>query len=113
MVGTNRRPAKERLSLPSVEEDPNEDNELGPGFTDSEPDFDVICNLVSILPAEYDMISEVDDSEEEFDLKDIGENKTMYYFMNDGSGNNQKAIFEQPDDSMKSHLKPLFIQQSG
>jgi len=110
MVESNRRPAKERLSLPIVKEDPNEDNELGSGFTDSELDFDVICNLVSILLAEYDMISEVDDSEEEFDLKDMGEYKPMCYFVNDDSKDNQKAIFEQPDGSMRSHLKPLFIQ---
>jgi hypothetical protein len=109
MVESNRRPVKERLSLPSVEEDPNEDNELGSGFTNSEPDFDVICNLVSILQAEYDMISEVDDSEEEFDPKDMMEYKPMCYFVDDGSRDNQKAIFEQPDDSMKNHLKPLFI----
>ena len=88
MVESKRRPAKERLSLPLVEEDPNEDNELGSGFTDSEPDFDVICNLVSILPAEYDMISEVDDSEEEFDPKGMGEYKPMCYFVNDGSEDN-------------------------
>jgi len=94
MVESNRRPAKERLSLPVVEEDPNEDNELGSGFTNSEPDFDVICNLVSILPAEYDMIYEVDDSEEEFDPKGMWEYKLMCYFMNDGSKDNQKAIFE-------------------
>jgi len=110
MVGSNKRPAKERLSFPSVEEDPNLDNELGSGFTDLEPDFDVICNLVSILPAKYDMISEVDDSGEEVDPKDMRECKPMCYFVNDGSKDNQKAIFEQPDDSMKSYLKPLFIQ---
>jgi len=34
----------------------------------------------------------------------------MCYFVNDGSEDNWKAIFERPDDSMKSHLKPLFIQ---
>ena len=56
------------------------------------------------------MISEVDDSEEEFDPKGMGEYKPMCYFVNDGSEDNQKAIFEQPNDSMKSHLKPLFIQ---
>jgi len=56
------------------------------------------------------MISEVDDSEEEFDPKDMGEYKPMCYFVNDGSEDNQKAILEQPDDSMRSHLKPLFIQ---
>jgi hypothetical protein len=109
MVESKRRLAKERLSLP-VEEDPNGDNELGSRFIDSEPDFDVICNLASILPAEYDMISEVDDSEEEFDPKDMREYKPMCYFVNNSSEDNRKAIFEQPDDSMKSHLKPLFIK---
>jgi len=34
----------------------------------------------------------------------------MSYFVNDGSEDNQKAIFEQPDDSIRSHLKPLFVQ---
>jgi hypothetical protein len=78
---------------------------------DLEPDFDVICNLVSILPTKYDMVSEVDDSEEEFDPKDMEEYKPMCYFVtNDGSENNRKAIFDQPDDSIKNHLKPLFIQ---
>jgi len=101
---------KERLSLPLVKENPNKDNELGSGFTDSEPDIDVICNLVSILPVEYDMISEVDDSKEEFDPKGMGEYQPMCYFVNDGSEDNQKAIFEHLDDSMKSHLKPLLIQ---
>jgi hypothetical protein len=67
LKGSQRGPSKERLSLPLVKKDPNEDDELGSKFMDSEPDFDVICNIVSILPAEYDMVSEVDDSEEEFD----------------------------------------------
>ena len=83
---------------------------LRSGFTDSEQDFDVICNLVSIVPVEYDMISEVDDSKEEFDPRDMGEYKPMCYFVNDGSKDNQKAICELPDDSMRSHHKPLFIQ---
>ncbi|KEH41296.1 hypothetical protein MTR_1g048120 [Medicago truncatula] len=110
MVEPKRRPVKERLYLPLIEEDPNEDDELGSGYSDSEPDFNVICNLVSILPAEFDMISEVDDSEEEFDPKDMEEYKAMCYFVNNGSEDNRKAIFEQLDDSMKNHLKTLFIQ---
>jgi len=57
------------------------------------------------------MVSEVEDSEEEFDPKDMEEYKPMCYFVTtDGSGNEQKAMFEKPDDSMKNHLKPLFIQ---
>ena len=77
---------KERLSLPLVKEDLNKDDELGSEFMDSKPDFDVICNVVSILPIEYDMVSEFDDSEEEFDPKDMEEYKPMCYFVtNDGS----------------------------
>jgi len=57
------------------------------------------------------MVSEVEDSEEEFDPKDMEEYKPMCYFVtNNGSGDEQKAIFGKPDDSMKNHLKPLFIQ---
>jgi len=44
------------LSLPLVKENSNEDDELGSEFMDPEPDFDVICNVVSNLPAEYDMV---------------------------------------------------------
>jgi len=56
-------------------------------------------------------VSEVDDFEEEFDPKDMEEYKPMCYFVtDDGFESNRKAIFEQPDDSMKNHLKPLFIQ---
>jgi len=111
MVKPGRRPAKERLSLLLVKDDPGEDDELDSKFMDSEPDFDVICNMVSIFPAEYDMVSEVEDSEEEFDPKDMEEYKLMCFFVtNNGSKEDQKAIFEKPDDSMKNHLKPLFIQ---
>jgi hypothetical protein len=57
MVESGRRPAKERLSPPLIKEDPDEDDELGSKFIVFEPAFDVICNVVSILPAEYDMVS--------------------------------------------------------
>jgi len=60
MIESGRRPTKERLSLPSIEEDPNKNDELDSEFMDSEPDFDVICNMVSIFPAEYDTVFEVD-----------------------------------------------------
>ena len=73
MVESGRKPTKERLSLPLVKEDPNEDDELGSEFMDSELDFDIICNMVSILPAKYGMVSEVEDLEEEFDPKDMDE----------------------------------------
>lgn len=33
-----------------------------------------------------------------------------YYVTNFGCVDKQKAMFEKPDGAMKSHLKPLFIQ---
>ena len=78
---------------------------------DSEPNFDVICNVGSILPAEYDVVSEIEESEDDFNLEDIEKYKFMcYYVTNYGCGDEQKAIFEKPNGSMKGHLKPLFIQ---
>jgi len=66
---------------------------------------------VSILPAEYDVISEVDDSKEDFDPKDMEKYQPMcYYVTNDGCENEQKATFEKPDSFMKKHYKLLFIQ---
>jgi len=111
MVEPFRRAMKERLSLPPVEENPNEDDELHSEFMDSDPDFDVICNVVSILQAKYDMIFEVDDSEEDFDPKDMEKYQPMcYYVTDDGYESEQKATFEKPNSFMKNHLKPLFIQ---
>ncbi|MCI49808.1 hypothetical protein A2U01_0071052, partial [Trifolium medium] len=40
-------------------------------FLDSEPDFDVLVNVVSILPAEYDVWSKVTDGEDEFDSNEL------------------------------------------
>lgn len=78
---------------------------------DSDPDFDVICNVVSILPAEYDMVSEVEASEDDFNLEDMQKYQPMcYYVTNDGCESERKATSEKPDSSMKNHLKPLFIQ---
>jgi len=59
MLEPFRRPVKERLSLPPIKENPNEDDELDSEFMDSDSDFDAICNVVSILLAQYDMVSEV------------------------------------------------------
>jgi hypothetical protein len=51
LVEKVRRPVKERLSLPPFEGNAAGDDEMDSDFMDSEPDFDVICNMVYILPA--------------------------------------------------------------
>jgi len=107
MVELGRRPVKERLSLTPINEDPDEDDGLDSEFMESYPNYNVMGNVVSILLVEYDMVYEVEDSEEEFDPKDMKEYKPMCYFKtNIGFGDEQKATFIKPDDSMKNHLKP-------
>jgi len=101
LVEIVRRLVKEILSLPPVEGNVARDDEMDSDFMDSEPDFDVICNVVSILPAEYDVISEVDMEKYK---------STCFYVTDYGYGNQQIAIFEKHNGFMKSHLKPLFIQ---
>jgi len=80
-------------------------------FIESEPDIDVICNVVSILPSKYDVVSEVEESEDDFNQEDIDKYRPMcYYVTNCGCVDEQNAMFEKPYGSMKIHLKPLFIQ---
>ncbi|PNX69988.1 hypothetical protein L195_g064682, partial [Trifolium pratense] len=66
-----RRPLKERLSQPladqNVDDKIEEDNLEDEDLLDSDPEFDVLVNVVSILPAEYDVWSEVTEGEDEFD----------------------------------------------
>jgi len=57
------------------------------------------------------MISEVEESEEDHNPEDMDKYKSMCCSVTEyGYGNQQKAIIEKPNGSMKSHLKPLFIQ---
>ncbi|MCI51051.1 hypothetical protein A2U01_0072295, partial [Trifolium medium] len=64
-VEVARRPAKERISPPSAlsktKDDDVEDEYMNDDLLGSEAEFDVIINVVSILPVEYDVWSEVTD----------------------------------------------------
>ena len=46
-----KRLVQEKLYLPHVEENPAGDDEMDSDFMDLEPDFDIICKVLSILPA--------------------------------------------------------------
>ncbi|MCI64881.1 hypothetical protein A2U01_0086139, partial [Trifolium medium] len=63
---------------------------------ESEVDFDVICNVVSILPVEYDVWSEVTDGEDVFDEPEMAD------VMNNECVEEQQAMFEKPDEGMKN-----------
>ena len=48
-------------------------------------DFIVNCGIVSVLPAEYDMVSEVSETEEDFVPDEmVGKKPLCYYVMNSG-----------------------------
>jgi len=63
---------KERLSLPLIE-----GNVVGDDEMDSKLYFDIICNVVSILPVEYDVISKVEESDEDYNPEGMEKYKSM------------------------------------
>lgn len=60
-------------------------------------DFVVNCDIVSVLPVEYDMVSKVSKTEEDF-VRDetVGGKPLCYYVMNISVVEEQKATFERP-----------------
>lgn len=75
----------------------------------SEPSLDIRVNMVSMLPREFDQITEVEDTDSITKMKMAAHKLVCYYVINNGCMEEQNAFFEQPDTAMKSHLKPLFI----
>lgn len=64
-----------------------------------------------MLPTEYDMVSEVSETEEDFMADEtVGGKPLCYYVMNNGLVEEQKDMFERPSPGMMYHLKPLFIR---
>ncbi|PNY09399.1 hypothetical protein L195_g005950, partial [Trifolium pratense] len=115
IIETDKEPVKERLSQPvpikEIEDKVEDENMEDDDLLESDPDFDVLVNVVSILPTEYDVWSEVTDGEDEFGSDELALHKPMcYYVMNNGCMEEQMATFERPTEGMKNHLKPLFIQ---
>ncbi|KAK2357190.1 hypothetical protein QL285_094487 [Trifolium repens] len=109
-----KTPMKERLGESKIEssvaDNVEDDHMEADDFLDSEPDLDIIVNVVSILPREFDVCSEVTDDEEESGMQMALHRPVCYYVTSNGALEDQMATFERPDEGMKSHLKPLFIQ---
>lgn len=89
----------------------NEDNEMLLDSFDygSENDFDVICNVVSVLPIEHGTITEVTKEDNELTKESVNHKSLCYYVMNNGCVYN-KSIFERLYLGMQQHLKPFFIR---
>lgn len=77
----------------------------------SEDDFDGLCNVVSVLPRDYDCVTwvvEPEDCEEE----EMAIHMPICYFvMNNGCIEEHNTFFERTREGMKSLLKPLFIRE--
>jgi len=102
-----KKPVKERLFPPFLPlmEKFVEDEEMDSDFMDSEPNFDVLSNVVLILLAEYDIVYEVDDIEEDFDPENMANHRPMcYYVTNYGCVKEQQAMFEKPNGSLQEKL---------
>jgi len=107
-----KRPAIERIfpPLPMLEKNcPEEDEEMTSNFSGSDPSFDVVC-VVSVLPIEYDVPSEVSEVESDFTEQMAIHRSLCYYVMKNGYIEDQQALFKRLVASMRLHLKPLFIQ---
>jgi len=107
-----KRLATERIfpPLPTLKKDcPKEDEELTSNFSESDPSFYLVC-VVSVLPIEYDVPSEVGEVESDFTKEMAIHRPLCYYVMNNGCVEDQHALSERPVASMRLHLKPLFIQ---
>lgn len=79
-------------------------------FTESDSSLDIVCNVVSVLPIEYDVPSEVNEVESDFTDEMAIHKPLCYYVMNNGCVKDQHGVFEMLDASMRLHLKLLFIQ---
>lgn len=75
-----------------------------------EGELDLICNMISMLPLEYDTFTKVTKVRDGL-AKEMATYKPLYYYvMHNGSVNKEKSIFERPDMSLQQHLKPLYIR---
>lgn len=72
--------------------------------------LEIACNVVSVLPREYDEVMEVEEPKDMGEIEMAKHKLVCYYIMNNGCVEERNTFFERPDESMKSHLKPLFIR---
>lgn len=89
----------------------NEDEDMLTNNFDSslEDELDIICNMITILPIEYDSVTEVAKEDKDFAVEMENHYPLCYYVMNNGCVKEQKEMFERPYEGMKQHLNSLFI----
>lgn len=66
----------------------------------SEGELDIICNMIFVLPMEYDTITKVTKEEDGLAEKMETHKPLCYYLMHNVSFNKDKVVFERPNMSM-------------
>ena len=76
-------------------------------------DFIINYGIVSILPIEFDRVSEVSENEDDFTFDEADNEKPLcYYVINSGVVEEQKDVFEKPSPGILYYLKLLFIREN-
>lgn len=77
---------------------PSKEDELVTNIFDFGPedDFDVLCNMVSILPREYDCVIEVVEPEDCKEEEMARHKLVCYFVMKNGCIQEQNSFFERP-----------------
>src|SRR3954471_6141783 len=65
--------------------------------SDSGESLDILVNVVSILPQEFNILTEAGDVDETAAAEMALHRPTCYFVMNNGSIENQDEFFERPD----------------
>lgn len=87
-----------------------EDEMLTDNFdSGSEASLDIRVGVVLVMPMEFYRIIKVEYTDNITEIEMAAHKPACYYVMNNGYVEWQNAFFERPNDSMRSHLKPLFI----
>lgn len=97
--------ARERYNQVAAEDEMLTDN----FDSGSEASLDIIVGVVSVMPKEFDRITEVEDTDIITEREMAAHEPVCYYVMNNGCVEEKNTLIERPNEAMKSHLKPLFI----
>lgn len=102
------KPVERKLFSPqkkvSAKKSNHEDDMMTNDFdSDLEASLDITCNVVSVLPREYNQVMEVEKPEDLTKMEMDRHKPICYYIMNNDRVEEQNAFFERPDESMKSH----------
>ena len=77
------------------------------GSFESDDTLDIMVNIVSVLPREFDRQMEVEANDWEVEQEMAKHRPVCYFVMGNGCTEEQNGFFEPPTEAMKSHLKPL------